>query len=311
MTRRSDFTDFRLVMISAGYEQGGNVTHRHFDGHPELYVYPFESQTGTSKVADFLSSLVPYRYRWAEFPLEGEPQYDYEMFWDEELKARLRTPSRSKFKDADLDMNEEDRRHIFTDLLRDKRRSRANIIAAWFISTFEAWKNYNRSGREKAYLGYNPNIVLDTEKIFQDFPDAHVVHVVRNPFSGYADTKKRPFPFSLYRYAWVWNIAQHMALVYKERYPDNFHVVRFEDYIENPGAHLGAVCEKLGVSRSDTLAYPSWNGKRLEQVYPWGTIVTPTPETNLATMRELSGNERDEIRSHTIVMLRAFGYDSL
>jgi hypothetical protein len=38
--------EFKLIMISAGFEHGGNVTHRHFDGHPELNVYPFESQLG-------------------------------------------------------------------------------------------------------------------------------------------------------------------------------------------------------------------------------------------------------------------------
>lgn len=306
---KSDFPDFKLIMISAGYEQGGNVTHRHFDGHPELFVYPFESQTGTSKVADFLSSLVPYRYRWSEFPLEGAPEYDYEMFWDEEMKARLRTPFRSKFKDADLELDESERRRVFVELLKDKPRRRGNMIAAFFISTFEAWKNYNRTGREKAYVGYNPNIVLDTPKIFQDFPDAHIVHVARNPFSGYADTKKRPFPFSLYRYAWVWNIDQHMALTYRDMYPDNFHIVRLEDYIADHKTHLGPICEKIGISWSDTLTYPSWNGKKLEKVYPWGTIVSPTTEANIATKNELSGEEYDELKSHTSVMLKLLGYD--
>ena len=38
--------DFKLVMLSAGFEHGGNVTHRLLDGHPELFVYPFESQLG-------------------------------------------------------------------------------------------------------------------------------------------------------------------------------------------------------------------------------------------------------------------------
>ena len=35
---------FSFVMVSAGFEHGGNITHRHLDGHPKLLVYPFESQ---------------------------------------------------------------------------------------------------------------------------------------------------------------------------------------------------------------------------------------------------------------------------
>ena len=47
--------DFRLLMISAMYENGGNVTHRFLDGHPQMYVYPFESQLGTKLVQDLIS----------------------------------------------------------------------------------------------------------------------------------------------------------------------------------------------------------------------------------------------------------------
>ena len=42
--------DFRLLMLGAMYENGGNTTHRLLDGHPQLFVYPFESQLGTRLV---------------------------------------------------------------------------------------------------------------------------------------------------------------------------------------------------------------------------------------------------------------------
>ena len=44
--------DFRLLMLGAMYENGGNTTHRFLDGHPELFVYPFESQIGTRLVQE-------------------------------------------------------------------------------------------------------------------------------------------------------------------------------------------------------------------------------------------------------------------
>ena len=37
----------KVIMLSAMYENGGNTTHRMLDGHPGLFVYPFESQVGT------------------------------------------------------------------------------------------------------------------------------------------------------------------------------------------------------------------------------------------------------------------------
>ena len=36
---------FKLVMVSAGFEHGGNVTHRHLDGHSSLLVYPLLTQS--------------------------------------------------------------------------------------------------------------------------------------------------------------------------------------------------------------------------------------------------------------------------
>jgi hypothetical protein len=292
------------------YENGGNTTHRTLDGHPELFVYPFESQVGTGFNNDFLSSYVPLRYRWPEFPMYGSPEQDYEMFWDEELKTLMRVPDRSKFRHAGLQIGEADRKQKFVELLRDKPRTRGNIVEAFFRSTFDAWKNYNRTGREKAYVGYNPVQCLDAEKIFQDFPEATVLHVVRNPYSGFADTSKRPFPLSLSRYAWTWNYCQMVALTYAERYPRNFFIMRFEDLVGDTRATMTKVCQQLQISFSETCLYPSFNGEKLVEVFPWGTIRLPTPEANLATANELTAAQKKEMRSLTGVMMKPFGYDS-
>lgn len=301
---------FNLIMISAMYENGGNTTHRMLDGHPEVFAYPYESQLGTSLVSDYLSSCVPFKYRWPEFPLHGSPAQDYELIFDEEMKVRLRTPERSKFRHADMRIDEARRKQSFVDHLRGKPRTRANLLEAFFRCTFDTWENFNASGRERAYLGYSPVLVLDAEKIFEDFPNAHVLHVVRNPYSGYSDTKKRPFPLSLPRYAWTWNLCQHMALTYAERYPKNFHVLRFEDLIANPKAALTKLCGRLGLSWSDTCLHPSWNGAELKEVYPWGTIRIPTPEVNVATMNQLGDDEKAHLKSLCVVMQRALGYEN-
>lgn len=303
-------TSMKLFMISAMYENGGNTTHRMLDGHPEILTYPFESQVGTTLVNDFLSSYVPPRYRWPEFPMHGSAENDYEAFWDEEMKTFLRVPERSKFRHADLQINETDRRRLFVNYMEGKPRTRANLVAAFFSSTFDAWKNCHRTGKEKAWLGYNPVQVLDTEKILFDFPDGHVIHVVRNPYSGYSDTKKRPFPISLERYTSTWTYCQMLALTYAERYPKNFHIIRFEDIVADTKAAMTKLCGQLGVSYSDTCLYPSWNGLKLEQVYPWGTIRIPTPEVNVATMNQLTDSEKARIKSLSIVMQRQLGYEN-
>src|SRR5690349_10186186 len=105
--------DFRIFMISAMYENGGNTLHRFLDGHPELFVYPFESQLGNSRVQDHLSSLCPYKYRYPDFSLKGQPEDDYELFFDEELKTYLRARKVSKFRDVEVELDEGERKRLF------------------------------------------------------------------------------------------------------------------------------------------------------------------------------------------------------
>jgi hypothetical protein len=302
--------DFRFLMIGAMYENGGNTTHRFLDGHPQLYVYPFESQPGTKYVNDMLSSMFPLKYRWPVFPLDATPYQDYKAIIDEEGKVRTRTPNVSKFRHMPFDLNDDERCRIYEQHIAKTGRSTGKNVAAFFRATFEAWKDFKRSGKEQVYVGYSPIITVDADKILRDLPQAHVLHVVRNPWSAFADTSKRAVPLSLENYLLGWTLNQYYALLYRDKFPDRVHIVRAEDVMADSYKTLGAVCRKLGLEESETLKKVSWNGKELEQVYPWGTIRTPTPEANLATARELNAAQTEEIRQRARPYLEAFDYKS-
>ena len=299
-------SDFHLLMLGAMYENGGNVTHRLLDGHPQLYVYPFESQLGTRLVVDSLSSTFPVKYRWPVFGLDATPETDYHSIIDEECKVRARTPHVSKFRDHPFDFSDDERRDRYLELVAANGRSRPANIEAFFRATFDVWYDRRASGREEWYVGYSPILVVDAETILEELSVAHFVHVVRNPWSAYADTKKRPVPLSLAAYMLGWTLNQHHALTARERFSDRLHILRTEDVLE--GA-LFELCERLGLERDDTLARPSWNGKELEEVYPWGTIRKAKPETNRATADELSNDERAEVRRRAGPYLEKLGYD--
>lgn len=292
------------------YENGGNTLHRFLDNHPELFVYPFESQPGTSLVSDYLTTVFPVKYRWPEFSLNGTIENDYESIIDEELKRHVKTPFASKFKDADLGFSDAQRKKLFLSYLKGKERSRKNNVEAFFVSTFQAWKTYQKSGKEKTYVGYSPIIGMDAEKILSDFPNGHVLHVIRNPYSAYADTKKRPVPYSLKKYIHIWSLMQLTALTYKEMFPKNFHIVRFEEMVENPKKYFQALSKKLGISYSPTMEYPSWNGRKLENIVPWGTIQNASTNANVKTKNELSKKEIEEIKVRTFAINKILGYES-
>jgi hypothetical protein len=301
--------EFRLLMIGAMYENGGNTTHRFLDGHEQLAVYPFESQLGTRLVNDGLSSMFPVKYRWPVFALDADPAADYAAIIDEECKVRSRTPQVSKFRHVDFQMDDDERRDRYVALVQASGRSRAANVAAFFQATAEAWRNRNGSDPVGMHVGYSPIISVDAEVILRELPGSHFLHVVRNPWSAYADTKKRPVPMTLDSYMLAWSVTQRAARLAAQRFPERMHIVRVEDVLESHGGVLGDLCEEVGLDRSEMLRVPSWNGVTLEEVYPWGTIRRATPEANRATAVELTDDEMARIAAAADPFLTAFGYE--
>jgi hypothetical protein len=138
-----------------------------------------------------------------------------------------------------------------------------------------------------------------------------VLHVVRNPRAAYADTKKRPKPMSLANYMTAWVTVQYHARLSRELCPARVHLVRAEDVMAAPQETLGAVCRTLGLPAAPSLATTSWNGEVLEEVVPWGTIRRATTEANVATARELTPAERDDVTVRAAQYLDLFDYQTL
>jgi hypothetical protein len=254
--------------------------------------------------------MFPLKYRWPVFQLDATPYQDYKAIIDEEGKVRSRTPHVSKFRHMPFDFSDDERCRIYVDYVAKSGRSTGNNVAAFFRATFDAWKDFKRSGGETVYVGYSPIITVDADKILRDLPLAHVLHVVRNPWSAFADTSKRPVPMALEAYMLGWTVNQYYALLFAEKHPGRVHIVRAEDVMRDSKGALGPVCEALGLEAAESLTKPTWNGSELREIYPWGTIRTPTPEANLATARELNSTQIEEIRARTRTYLETFDYKS-
>ena len=318
---------FNLLMISAEMEGCGNTTHRHFDSHPNCFVYPMESQLGNKHSRNILCPFIhPVRYGYPEFPEGTTFDQALTSICDEEVKAYVRNPQRSKFRDCGMVMGEERRREAFIsycvettvygryDTLRVYEPfTRARVIEAYFRSAFDAWENLNRSGQERVWVGYNPGMVMETDKLLRDFPDAHIIHVVRNPFSAYGDYLKRPYgQQSLEEYCLAWNVAHGAAFNYAAKYPDNFHLLRIESFFEDKRGTLEPILAKVGLPWSDTLLYPSFNGKDISSDQrPWGTVEKPTTEYNLSQADSLHQDIKAAIADECALVIKTFGYQDI
>ena len=304
---------FNFVMLSAGFEHGGNVTHRHLDGHSKLLVYPFESQLGNREFNDFLASVERVQYRYPEFP-EGLGAHElYERIVDEELKTLLRKRNGSKFKDADIKLDESKRIAAFVDMLGKPPYFRRQVVEAFFRATFAAWENYYVKPTEGMhYVGYSPAIGVDADRIVRDFPQARIIHIVRNPFSAYRDTKRRPFPQTLNRYLITWNLYHSTVEMHAKMYPENVRIFRYEDLVEDKAAFMRSIADFIGVQFEPAMLYPSWNGVEIkDNIAPWGTVLKSNRDYNKDIIGELSSAEKAHIAQGTKALGRHFKYDQI
>lgn len=304
---------FNFVMISAGFEHGGNVTHRHLDGHPDLLVYPFESQLGNRSFNDFLASVERVQYRYPEFPEGISATEMYEQFIDEEMKTVLRKRNGSKFKDADLKLDEQKRIAEFVKFMGEPPYFRKHAIEAFFRSTFAAWENYYITPHENmTYVGYSPAIGIDADRMVKDFPDIRIMHIVRNPFSAYRDTKRRPFPQPLSKYLITWNIYHSTVEMYAKMYPENVKIFRYEDLVGNKENFMKEVSSFIGVKFRETMLYPSWNSVEIKNnIAPWGTVLKSSEDYNASIIDELNQDEKAQIVHATTALARHFKYDEI
>ncbi len=306
-------SNFKLVMISAGFEHGGNVTHRHLDGHPRLLVYPFESQLGNRDFHDFLASVERVQYRYPEFPEGLTARELYDQMIDEEMKTFLRKRNGSKFRNADLVMDEARRIAFFEKFLGQAPFTRKQVIEAFFRATFAAWENYYATPTEEmVYVGYSPAIGMDAERMIRDFPGIRIMHIIRNPFSAYRDTKRRPFPQPLGKYLITWNIYHSTVEMYAKMYPEQVRIFRYEDLVADKEAFMKQAAAFIGVTFDPSMLYPSWNGKEItEEIAPWGTVLKSDETYNKSVISELSQEEKRQIVCATKALARHFGYDRI
>ncbi|MEX0985640.1 MAG: sulfotransferase [Actinomycetota bacterium] len=86
------------------------------------------------------------------------------------------------------------------------------------------------------------------KEVFTEFPDARIVHMLRDPRDRYASAIKR-HGRDVHRVAAAtgrWLLSTRAGLATAQRDPDRYRIVRYEDLAREPEATMRAVCAFFG-----------------------------------------------------------------
>ncbi len=154
-----------------------------------------------------------------------------------------------------------------------ERVPRADIEARLLASDrtergiFEAFLRIYADRRGKAIMGEKtPAHLAYVETLLEWFPDARVVHCMRDPRAIYVSELRRraqdpasvPYrqlvhvpavlaAFVLLQVTWAWAAAVHRHRTLSRRFPERYRLLSFEGLVRAPEATLTELCDFLGV----------------------------------------------------------------
>lgn len=103
----------------------------------------------------------------------------------------------------------------------------------------------------------NPVYSIYTERFLKIFPDARFICIVRDYRDNFISMRKlidlkveSPIlPLQVYR----WRYVAKIFLLCKKRYPDRFHIIRYEDLVMNKSDVLADLCNFIGIPFDSTV----------------------------------------------------------
>jgi hypothetical protein len=261
----------RFVFISAWNDSGGGFLHRLFDGHPETRCYPYEVQLGTGLFPDRLAEWFHPKYRWPVLSAGMSADEIFDAIINDELWDAVRHSPSSKFRDFPLKLDVDGWRRSFADRAGSSTAV-GEIVRTYLDTFFEAWSDRQYPAGQEIILGHCPVMALDWDRIVCDAPTSQMLHVVRSPFAGFVDMRRRHPTLDPESYGRKWALVNSLAFAAAAKDPTRFRLVTLDRLIDDRAETTRQLSEWIGIGYRESLLYPSWNGRPLTEQGPFGGV---------------------------------------
>lgn len=158
------------------------------------------------------------------------------------------------------------------------RIPKKDIVEAFELATpvksFESACNVIRSTYKKSYLkkklvcigDKKPLYAAFTDRLMKTSPKAKIIHMVRDPRgvgNGQINTFKKKDALAL---GYIWNKQNKSILKLREKFPNQYFLLKYEDLIKEPEKTIKLICEFLNVTyNSDVMNYLTNTSTRFDQ----------------------------------------------
>jgi hypothetical protein len=211
-----------------------------FDAHPHVLI-PFEAP-----IIFYLSLKYAARTQWNT--------NDLESFYQDMCRIRKFDQWPLNREALKRDIFQMTGNHSFTDIVR--------VIYLHYSSLFP--KEEIRLIGDK-----NPFYSYCVRRIFQVFPEARYIHLIRDYRDNIASIRNfdfNPYSSAVLAYRWKQSLLRIEAL--KKKYPDRFYSVRYEDFIDKPRYYFRELCSFLDLPYVDSVFDYYKNAEELLSSYP-------------------------------------------
>ena len=247
------------IFILGPHKSGTSLLRSLFDGHPDLFVIPTECHFfWHAKV------WIEYPYRKSKPPLKTgvELRKSFIEWIDQSNRCEDRYGDCHTKGQWDIEQLKD---ALLTN--RGDDESLRQEIDHFVNSMWYALKNGNCCAQSKA-IRFVEKSVENAELapiIKKMYPDAHFIHIVRNPYSNFVSFRK--YKSQNKKYPFIIPLLKSIYLSYYHLYRnrdvlDNYHIVSYEQLVQRPQKTLKNICSQCGVSYDDCLLEPTLLGKR-------------------------------------------------
>ncbi len=157
------------------------------------------------------------------------------------------------------DVTNEQKIRLFWELDEDSLKSSVHALpenasyGQFCKEVYGAAKSFFPKNVPRVIIDKNPIYALLTPHILKVFPKAKFIHVVRDYRGSSSSAAKLSDRVSMRQLGFRWLDSNQEIERLKERMPEHFHTVRYEDLLRNPKVTLVGIAEYLGLSYTDDM----------------------------------------------------------